>query len=114
MKPLTNLFGKQMALVFCKNQIQTIRGRVLDLAGHLQKAAPVDGLLLAPDPSPGGMPLEKELAAHRVLDGATLRGILGESRGVPVWCDPATRSLGLLEGPAAEPGPDGVRYLRLR
>jgi hypothetical protein len=75
---------------------------------------PVDGLLLAPDPSPGGMPLEKELAAHRVLEDATLRGILGESRGVPVWCDPSTRSLGLLEGPAAEPGPDGVRYLRLR
>ena len=73
-----------------------------------------EGLLLAPDPSPGRLPLEKDLAACRMLDGASIRRILRDRLGVEVWLDPVARSLGLLEGPTVEPKPDGVRYLPLR
>lgn len=78
---------------------------------HLHAA---DGLLAVPEPGGGGSLLEKELAATRRLDAAFFRRMLRDLPGVALWLDPAGRSLGLLEGPGAAPGPDGVRYLPLR
>jgi hypothetical protein len=103
--------GGRASLLFADEKVQ--QGVLLEpeRRTHLHAA---DGLLLAPDPSPGRLPLEKDLAATRVLDGATLRRILHGRPGCELWLDPVARRVGLLEGPASQPGPDGVRYLPLR
>jgi hypothetical protein len=103
--------GGRASVLFADERVQ--QGVLLEpeRRTHLHGA---DGLLLAPDPSPGRLPLEKDLAATRVLDGASLRRILQGRPGSEIWLDPVARRLGLLEGPAAPPGPEGVRYLPLR
>lgn len=103
--------GGRAALLFADARTQ--QGLLLAPEGRAHLHA-TDGLLAAPDPVSGGPPLEKELAATRRLDAAFFHRTLPHAAGVPVWLDPAQRSLGLLHGPGADPGPDGVRYLPLR
>lgn len=103
--------GGRATLLFADEKVQQGVRLEPERRSHLHAE---DGLLLAPDPSPGRAPLEKDLAATRTLDAASVRRILQAGSGVEVWLDPVGRRVGLLEGPEAERGPDGVRYLPLR
>jgi hypothetical protein len=102
--------GGRASLLFADERVQ--QGVLLEPERRIHLHG-TDGLLLAPDPSPGALPLEKNLAASRILDGAIVRRILHARPGV-LWLDPVARRVGLFEGPDVEPDPDGVRYLPLR